>query len=252
LEYRTEPAMGNNEEFEKTLISLTKKYSPLLATLLEDPKLSLIYEEVEQSEGGIPSPAKIFIKGRLLPYSSMLLLHRKDHLTDVKLMLPFWYSLPIITAIIAFFKELSRKKKVRKSSPADSESVAEELLEEEKDRTGEIKAAAQELEIALVPQGYTMDSYLEELETRWSRLIDKQARENLIEDVKSLIRDNLRRHLKIQKQFKLTQEAISQMARNIITRTPSLASLSGRDSLILYSELYLIKLLGNLKQENIK
>jgi hypothetical protein len=192
--------------------------------------LSLVYDEVEQSESGIPSAARIFTKGQLLPYSSLLLIHRRDLLTDIKLMLPFWYSMPIITAIIAFFKSLSKKKKAAKLSSADDEGAEEDILEA-RDRTGEIRAAAQDLEFVLVPPGYTLESYMEELETRWSRLIDKQARENLIEDVKSLIRDNLRRHLKIQKQFKLTQEAISQMARNIITRTPSLASLSGRDLL---------------------
>ena len=244
-EYSREPAMDNNEEFEKLLFKFTETLCPSLTTLLDDPKLLLVYEEIDESDNAIPSPARVFANGKLLPYSTLLLVRRRELLQDVRLMLPFWYSMPILTAIIAFFKSLSRKKKTHKSSPAIPEAVETNM--EEKDRSREIKVAAQDLELLLVPAGYTMKSYLEELENRWSRLIDKKARENLIEDVKSLLRDNLRQTLRIQKHFRPDQETISQMAQNIITRTPSLAVLNGRNSLILYSELYLIKLLGSIK-----
>ena len=246
LNYNTEPAMENNEEFEKILLAFTKKYCPTLTTLLDDPKLPLVYREAEQSESSASSQARIFSKGQLLPYSSLLFLQRKELLSDIKLMLPFWYSLPIITAIIAFFKNLLRNKKASKPLPADIEDPGEVVLKD-KDRAGEIRAAAQDLELLLVPPKYTMDSYLEELESRWSRLIDKKARENLIEDVRTMIRDNLRGYLRIYKKFRLTQEAISQLAQNIILSSSALASLSGRDSLILYAELYLIKLLRNVR-----
>ena len=246
LEYSSEPAMDNNDEYEKTLLAYTKKYCPALVTLLEDLKLSMVYDELEHTQSGIPPAARIYSNGHLLPYSSLLLMWRKDFLQDIKLMLPFWYSTPILTAIIALFKNLGKKKKSRKASTDNKESVEEDLIQE-KDRSGEIRAAAQELELIMVPPGRTLDTYLEELEDRWSRLIDKQARENLIEDVKSLIRDNLRRNLKIQKHFRLTPESIHQMAQNTIVRTPSLSSLSGRDSLLIYTELYMLKLLGNIK-----
>ncbi|MCL2232919.1 MAG: hypothetical protein FWB99_07570 [Treponema sp.] len=250
LEYGSEPAMESSEEFEKTLFALMKKYKPLLATLLEDPILALAYDEVEQSGTGIPSPARIFASGQMLPYSTLLLVQRKDLLTDAKLMLPLWYSLPILRSIAAFFKNLGKKKKVRKAA-AKEESSAEEAAEE-KDRSGEIRAAAKELEAALIPAGHTIESYMDELEPRWSKIIDKQARKNLSEDVKSLLRDNLRKTLRIKRHFKLTRELVREMAQNIVTRTPALASLSGRDSLILYAELYLVKLLRNLKHENFK
>ena len=250
LDYGSEPAMESNEEFEKALFALMKKHNPLLARLLEDPILSLAYDEVEQSKLGIPAPARLFAGGQMLPYSTLLLVQRKDMVTDIKLMLPLWYSLPILRSIVAFFKNLGKKKKTRKASA--KEENTEEEVSEEKDRSGEIRAAAKELEAALIPEGHTIESYMEELEPRWSKLIDKQARKNLSEDVKSLLRDNLRKTLRIKKHFKLTRELVREMAQNIVTRTPTLASLSGRDSLILYAELYLVKLLRNLKHENFK
>ena len=246
LDYDKEPAMESNDEFEKTLFTLTKKNNPLLTTLLEDPKLSLVYDEIEQSANGLPAPARIFTRGQLLPYSSLLLIQRKELLSDAKLMLPLWYSLPILSAITAFFKNLSRKKKAARLSPPVEEDTVEDILEE-RDRGREIRTAAQKLESVLIPDGHNMESYMEELENRWSKLIDKQARKNLIEDVRSLIKDNLRRMLRVKKHLKITRETLSQLAQNIVSQTPSLAALSGRDSLVLYAELYLIKLMRNIK-----
>ena len=245
-EYQTEPAMENDAEFEKTLAKLTERLNPPLANLLADPKLLLVYDEMEQSQNGAPAAVSIFSKGQLLPYSSLYFLKRKEILAEAKLILPFWYSIPILSPIIAMIKNWFKRKKAPKLAPPGTQTGGEDVPGE-KDRPGEIRSAAEELELSLVPPGHTLDSYLEELQNRWSRLIDKQARENLTEDVNSLIRDHLRQNLKVQKQFKVTQELIGQMATNIVTRTPTLSPLSGRDSLILYAQLYLIKLLENIK-----
>ena len=246
-EYQSEPAMENEAEFENLLAKLTEKCSPMLTILLKDPKLLLVNDEMEQHQNGIDPMLKLFSKGQLLPYSTLLFVRRKDLLSDTRLILPFWYSMPVITAIIAFFRNLMKTKTTRPPAATYQDPINEIL--EENDQAAEIRAAAEELEFILVPPGYKLENFLEELESRWSRLIDKKARDNLIEDVKSLIRDNLRRNLRVQKKFVLTQEIIEQMAVNIITRTPSLSVLSGRDSLVLYAELYLIKLLENIRSD---
>jgi hypothetical protein len=236
--YQREPAMDSDAEFEKTLVKFSKRLCPSLTDLFEDPKLLLVYEEMEQESKSVPPSIRIFSRGQLLPYSDLLLLRRKELLTDAKLVLPFWYSTPGISAIIRFFKNLFMKKKPGKSGK-------DRVTLEEKDQAAAIRTAAEELILVMVPEGQDLDSFLEDLETRWSRLIDRKARENLIEDVKSLIRDRLRQALKTRKQFSLTQETISRMADDIVTRNQALSSLSGRDSLIHYAELFMLKLLGN-------
>jgi len=246
IEFEKEPAMESDEEFERILAVSTAKLCPLLSALLNDTKLLLVYEEMERSRDGIPLAIRIFNKGNLVPYASLLLINRKEVLADAKLILPIWHFIPIISSIIAFFRKLSKRKKAPKIYQGGAMDD-EQNITGAKDHAGEIRDAAEELELSLVPSGHTLDSYLEELEGRWSRLIDRQARENLIVDVKSLIRDNLRQNLKLQKKFKISGEIISQMANNIVIRTPALSSLNGRDSLILYSQLYLIKLLENIK-----
>ena len=186
---------------------------------------------------------KLFNKGQLVPYSSLYMIKRKEMLGKIMLDLPFWYSMPILTAIIAFFKRLLKRRTEIKLVQDNDEAITPE----ERNRAEEIRAAAEELEMTIVPPGYSLDTYLEELESRWSKLIDKKARENLIADVKSLIRDHLRANLKLQKKFQLTRKTVSQMAESAIVRSPSLSNLSDRDSLMHYSELYLLKLLQTIR-----
>jgi hypothetical protein len=93
---------------------------------------------------------------------------------------------------------------------------------------------------------HRLETYLEELENRQIRLIGKKTRADLAEDVKSLVRDNLRQTLRARKHFKVTHEPLSALAANIVNRTPSLQEPSGRDSLFLCVELCLTKLMQNM------
>ena len=243
--YESEAAMENNEDFEKALLKIAEKHCPDLMLLLEDPKLSAVYFEMDAKENGIPPSARIFNKGKLLPYSYLFNVRRKDLMVDAKLVLPFWYSMPLLSSIVGFFKKLL-KRKPKKTLQQEDPDKDQDILEE-KDHAAAIKDAAEDLELDLVPPGYTLDLYLKTLEDRWSRLIDKVARENLINDVQYLVKDSLRRTMKINKQFKPTREALNQIADNLVVRNQALSSLSSRNSLIFYMELYMIKLLVNIK-----
>ena len=246
MEYKDQPAMENDEQFEKELLKIAKKQCPDLMTLLVDPKFLMVYQEAEKSPGGVPSSVVIFNKGVLLPYSLIFQLHRKDVLYSARNVLPFWYSIPILFAVVGFFKKLFRKKENAKSLLAKEIDRDGEIIGEIS-KVGEIRAAAAELEILLIPAGHTLKSYLEELEDRWSRIIDRKARDNLITDVKFLARDNLRHIMKLNKLFKPSHEVINDIVANLINRNKALNSLSAKDSLSLYLKLYVIKLLENIK-----
>ncbi|MCL2318527.1 MAG: hypothetical protein FWC45_00455, partial [Treponema sp.] len=249
-QYQSEPAMNNDGEFEKLLAKLTRRMCPVLANLFDDPKLLLINDEIERKQSGTSAAGKLFSNGQLLSYATLYFVARKEMLLDIKLGLPFWYSMPIVTALIAFFKNLSGEKKAPEQPSAAGQGGGEDV-QKGKDAAGEIRAAAKALEYDLVPQGRSLDGYLEELENRWTRLLDKEGKNNLVADVKSLIRDHLRRSMKVRKQFHITQEAISQLAADIVGSSPALASLSGRSSLILYTKLYILKQLESIKKYEI-
>lgn len=114
-------------------------------------------------------------------------------------------------------------------------------------RNKQIYYAAREIESIVVPRGHTLDTYLNELKGHWSRLIDKKARDNLIEDVNSLIRDNLRQTLRVQKQFRITRDNLVLLAGSIMNRSPNLQDLNSKDFLRTYIELYLVKLLLTIR-----
>ena len=243
LDFKAEPAMSDDNAFEKLLAGTAEKLCPELMSILADPKFVVVYQEMEHKENGIPTTMRIFYNGKLLPFSSLFNIRRKEILQEAKFTLPFWYSLPIITALIGFFKKYFKKKKKEAKQPA---SGGEQVILEEVDHAEGIRMAAEEIEFDIVPSGFTIDSYLDELAIRWSRLIDRQARENLIEDVKFLVRDQLRRRLKVDRQFKPNREELNQMAYNMIIRNSALSSLGSRDSLILFIELFIVKLLLNI------
>jgi hypothetical protein len=242
--YRREPAMDNDKDFENLLLRYTGRLHPTLTAVLEDPKLQLVYDELEGTQG-IPASSRIFVKGVRVPYSALLLLRRKELITDTRILLPFWYSMPILSALIAFFKGLLQRKAAKKDGQDSGEEDQDPAIEKEGSK--ELRSAAQALAAALVPPSHSLETYLGELENRWVRLINKKARADLVEDVKSLVRDNLRQTLRVKKHFKVTHETLSAFASNIVNRTPSLHELSGKDSLLLYVELYLVKLLQNMK-----
>jgi hypothetical protein len=241
-DYSKEPAMENDADYEKLLLKYTERLGHDLLDMMADPKVLLTYQELEADGTPAPYSARLFEFGRRLPYSVLLRIPRKELLRDIKLSLPFWYSLPILAGIIGFFKNLFNKKPDTRSEEND-----EPVTTQEKPHSVDIRSAAKALEASMIPQGYPLEEYLEKLEDRWSRLIDLKARKNLIEDVNNLVRDYMRRSLRIQKQFRPTRETLHQMATELVRRNQALSTLSDKDSLILYMELLMVKFLENYR-----
>ncbi|MDR2210113.1 MAG: hypothetical protein LBO65_01400 [Spirochaetaceae bacterium] len=237
--FRAEAAMDKDADFDKLLTSYTAVLCPALTALLADTKLQYVYEEMEQTKKIIPPSSRIYKSGLLLPMSALYAVRRKELLADARLMLPFWYSVPILASIAAFFKRLGKKRRKKEQAGEDL------LLEEETEDGGpeDIQNIARSIAGELVPPGQKLDDYLASLENRWSRLLNKQNRQNLVEDVNSLVRDKLRHTMRIQKNKKLSSQDLNEMAAELAARTPALRSLGEQDSLLLYMELYMVKLL---------
>jgi hypothetical protein len=211
--------------------------------MLADQKLLWVYQELERGQGALPPSSRIFRGNKLIPMSELYVLRRKDMLADAKVLLPFWYSIPLLAAIAAFFKKFGGKKKQRQEESVETE----ELVMADSGVARDIQSAARAIEAALVPKGQSLDAYLEELEGRWSRLLDKQARQNLGDDVRALVRDSLRHIVRIHRSKKISREGLADIALMIISRNTALRSLGAKDSLQLYLELYMVKLLVNFR-----
>lgn len=242
-ERHKEPAMEKDDDFDKLLAVYTENENPVLQALLDDPKLTLVYAEMENSHAPIPPASRIVKAGRLLSLSALYAFRRKDLLSDAKFALPFWYSIPFLSVIVVFFK-YRKKKKGRKKQP---EETAADFSPESPAKEGQIQSLARRLESELVPAGLSLNDYLADLESRWSRLIDEEARQHLISDVRALIRDNLRYAVRIHKTKKLSPESLKEIADFIIANSAALQRLGGRQSLRQYMQLYMVKLLGSTR-----
>jgi hypothetical protein len=208
----------------------------MLSSLLQDQKLFLVHEEAKNSEKGFPEASRLFNRSALLPLHILLMIKRKELISDIKLLMPFWYSVPIISRIIAFFTHIGSRKKPQ------SDEEEDKTLPAAPDTVKELQNTAKEAEEALVPKNYTIDTYLEELISRWGRLVNKQAKENLVEDVNSLIRDRLRHILRFQKNNMVNRDTLDKITGAII-QAPGLQKISEQNALFLYVKLYLVKLL---------
>jgi hypothetical protein len=249
MEYRKEPAMNDDKAFEKLITKYANQFVPQLNILLADKRLSLIYDEYEHSEEGVPDSLYIFSAGRQnVAPSALFLLKRKEILTEIRFLLPFWYTVPILVAIISFFKGF-KKQLPRQEEDIDTEEEEQDnhLQEERRVRSRQIKAAALQYRTQSIPPNYTLDDYLERLENQWRRLLDEDVRKTLVEDVKVLVRNKLQYIMRHQAPRRITVKTIEVLADTIIIQTPSLRELDGQESVRRYIQVYITKLFEILR-----
>ncbi|MDR1867034.1 MAG: hypothetical protein LBQ77_02060 [Treponema sp.] len=229
-DFQREPAMDNDTDFEKLLSRSLKEVSPQLAAILGDSRLLLVYMETESSQEKIPETARFFINGKLIPMTSLLLVKRKDVLAEINIDLPFYYSVPLLFRIAAYFHGLKRKK----VKPPVKQRKTERVGKQSEDLKTVLKAAEEKL----VPEGSSIEATLESLKKRWGKLLDPTSQKNLIEDVNSLVRDRLRKLTRV-RNIKITPEMLDQMAEEI-AGNEVLARLHETEALQQYIKLYMI------------
>jgi len=234
-EFRKESAMDDDKSFETLIAGYIKDHAPMLQAVLYDAKLRLIYEEMQSSQNDAPQSFQLFVRNELQPFRVLLNIKRKQILSDVKLLIPFWYRL--LNDFLAFFKNRRKKKKSgRKETENKKENTGGDPL-------GELQTKALEVQSRIVPRGQTLDSYLKTVSFRWVELINKQAYNDLIEDVHTLIRDCLRSILRSKKTSLVSPDALDTIAYNILDSSTGLRKIRDQSSLLLYIKLYIIKLL---------
>jgi hypothetical protein len=243
--YRKESAMDGDREFERLLSNYTAELSGALTSLLNDAKLPVLYREMELAGASPSDLSNLFAGGNLAPFSALYGLKRKEVLAGIRILLPFWYSVPILFSIVAFFQGMKRKKRRAGQGAGDFGDENEDL--HERDPVYDLRTAGRELEAALVPGDYGLDDYLEELGDRWGRLLDQDARDKLVEDVKTVIRDHFRYVLRNQKNIRFTREYLDQMAEHVISANGVMKKLGDQKSLHTYVMVYLTQLLLSVK-----
>ena len=165
--------MKEQKAFEKRLEKEVSVQSPVLYALLTSSFLPLINYEMnmQQDESGLEGGRiSLFENGRLVPYSEILLMNRQELLTDTKILLPVWYTIPVISWIM---KLIMRPPKSKKQKPEKTSAQIYREQEEEKSKHDKMEMAlskksmvsrkvalresARKLEEELVPSSSTLD-----------------------------------------------------------------------------------------------
>ena len=122
-----------------------------------------------------------------------------------------------------------------------------ELLSKKKSSTNkaEVKKAIEQVEKQLVPDGSSLEQELSNTELQWNKQITKQSREQLTEDVNSLIKDYIRSTARTLKSSKFNIQRIENLA-NTLVKTPSLQNIREQNHLTKYVQLYILKLVKNM------
>ncbi len=251
--YRQDEAMKSQAEFERKLESVCKSLSPMLHAVLTASFIPLLPLEATGAEVDSPNGFRMFDRGKLLPWSELLMLDRNELLTDTRIMLPFWFTIPILSSIVAFFRGPKKRKQkarvVRAPEPeleeleaAPKGKTSKEIKEQ---RRAELRGAAERVERKFVPEGSTLQNELSAQLDLWNRTLNVQVKDNLTEDVNSLVRDYVRRIIKSIKVSTFDAARVENLAQTLVD-TPSLIKIKNRDALISYVELYILHLIRNV------
>ena len=248
------PEMQSQEVFERRLESEVAVQSPILHALLSSSFLPLL----SYDESGSGERLTLFENGTLLPYSELLLMNRNELLTDSRILLPFWYTLPVISWIAKFFMrppKSQRGKRFKTKAEAYREAEVENRAEDEEaarftnnptvSKRVAIKNVARSAEAALVPENSTLDREIETYHGMWNKLIEPTAANNLTEDVNVLIRDHVRHIIRTMKTKDFSTERIKSIAESLV-KAPALQKIKEHDALEMYIRLYIIKLVKNI------
>ena len=253
------PEMKNQELFEKTLENAVKIKSPILYALLNAPFLKALQYESRGMTELVTGHIHLFTDGELSPYSELLMLSKEEILTDARILLPVWYTIPGVSWLVALFKGQPKQKKQKPakqatqkkmiaSDEAEAFDVPSPLSQQDTvavSRKEELKQAALEAEKHYVPQGSTIERELSSYENAWNRMLSKQARDNLTEDVNSLIRDYMRKILRTLRANNFTPERINNLATTLV-KTPGMQKIQDHAELHMYVQLYMVKLIKGL------
>ncbi|MDR2467984.1 MAG: hypothetical protein LBD22_03395 [Spirochaetaceae bacterium] len=106
-QYRIDNAMRSDMMFETLLIRVIKQIRPFVIILYQDTKLRLLRKEFSSDAADAAFNDKFFMGSELKSLTALYEIDRRNIMKDVKLSLPFWYSMPLLVALIRFFKGIN-------------------------------------------------------------------------------------------------------------------------------------------------
>ncbi len=237
--FRQDVSMKNDIEFNKFIKDICEVEANNIYSILSSPFMSALVLDKKINDIQAGEIERLYPNGRQATYGDILMLNRVELLNDVKILLPFYYTLPIISSIISFFFKHKGdiKQKEEKSNRKDSDS--NKVIEQKK---MSFKDVAQSIATDILPSGLSMEQGLQKYLDLWNTNLNPKTRANITEDVNAFIRDyirNIQRKLPVSS---LDRERVEQLADTVVA-TNSLSRIKDKKSLKSYVELYILKVI---------
>lgn len=249
-DFGTVDAMVDDEAFRDELSKRLAKASPILAAALDARLAPAVFFASSDGKAADSQLQRYFGGSKTAPPDTLLDLNRKRLLTDVRMLLPFWYTVPVLSWFIGMFKRSAhrrdlKQKALRTALQSDRDETRKDGAQAAKGgnpRSLDFALAAAAAEKAMLPKDYKLDEYLQILVERWNTLIEPASKANLTEDINSLVRDYLRGTLRTMKPSGFTADRVATMAANLAD-TPNLMKIRNHAALEEYIRLYMVKVL---------
>ncbi len=274
--------MLEDQPFADDVDRRLKAQEPIISGLLSYDLLSVSAREQKPLKAAADEIDRILDpkNRKVRPAYEVLKLDRQELYRQAKVLLPFWQAFPVIRGFVKFFVALmigepkSKKKRKRKQAapPTGGPSTAagighathsdddvEESTMQFGDRPGAsavhsspntrkaqavaFREAVQKLQDEYLEPGKTARATLDELAEKWNPLLDPVARQNLIEDVNSLVRDFLRR-MKVGFRLVPPDRARIKELSGKLAQNNAFSEVRQKEPLRRYLELYILTILG--------
>jgi len=244
-DFGSSQSMDDDAAFVKELDARLAAQSPILTGILSTDLPALVYQEFRGVKDAPSELDRCFGGGTSARSDVLLDLDRKSLLTDVRVLLPFWYSVPILSWIVSLFVRGAKRRSVRRGRATiepQLEASGSSANRTPNARAAEFSQMARAAEKKMLPPGQSLEEHLRSLSARWNTLLDPVAKANLTEDINSLVRDFMRATLRSMRPSSFTPERIETMAATLADR-PNLLRIRNHTALEEYIRLYIIKLL---------
>ncbi len=256
-EYRMLPAMTSDDVYHAELVKDIKKEDPLLFALLS---YELLYLAMQESKN---IKLKAVVQGwmeekavHMKPISVILDLRRKDLYSVARSSMPFWMSFSFLRKLVFMFRG-NRKRKVKKSASEINESkitISDSKHVPRSTASGSVKKVPSQdykkgvelLKLRYNYTSFTIENTLTELQEEWNPLLDYEARNNLVKDVKNMVRDYMRKILR-ETAFAVPDPERVENIAELLSRNSAFNVIKKKEKFRQYLSLYIIKVLNDTK-----
>ena len=259
-EFKVPAEMNNDELFHSSLEKNIKKEDPLLYAILGYELLFLAINDSKNiklkavAEGWIDTKLQV-----TKPLPVVLSLKRRDLVSEVRSIVPFWLTIGFFRRIAAIFGR--NKKRKKKSIPAvnrgyDSvnnipistavKTISSGSKSSGKNKNVEYKNSLNVLKKQFNYSSSTIHDKLDELSNQWNPLLDYDARKNLVKDVNNMVRDYMRKILRETSFAVPDRERVNNIVE-LLSGNKAFNVIKKRESFNSYLRLYIIKTLSETK-----